>query len=114
MRRAAGIACALSLLACRGPDPHVVQQAARRLADGSALRVEAVVENRGHGSGQVAVTATVEDPASGAVVARETKEVDLEANERQPVVIEVELPTSRTPDEDQGLGVHVQAQYPVE
>ncbi|MEW6270336.1 MAG: hypothetical protein AB1689_13685 [Thermodesulfobacteriota bacterium] len=115
MRAAAwALAAGLALAACRGPEPQVVRHDVQTSADGRTVRVAALLENRGGGSGQVAVTATLSERASGLVVGRAEREVELAPHERQAVAIDVPLAHGPAPLDPAQLEVHVDAQYPVE
>lgn len=81
---------------------------------GAPLRVEAVVENRSGGSGQVAVVADVTERPSGALVARESKEIELDGHGSQGVVIELQVPSLLDAGSRDRLELRVAAHYPVE
>lgn len=81
---------------------------------GAPLRVEAVVENRSGGSGQVSVVADVTERASGALVARESKEIELDGHGSQGVVIELRVPSLLDAASPERLELRVAARYPIE
>jgi hypothetical protein len=109
----AATGAAMCLTACRGPEPHVASHDFRVSANGDRLWVEAVVENRSPGDGQISLQAEVRDRASGALVAREAKEVELTGRARDSFVIEVPL-SAKARANLAGLSVDVEAEYPIE
>lgn len=112
--RAAVLLVVLSCAACRGPEPVVTRQTLLAGEPGAPLRVEAVVENRSGGSGQVAVVADVTERASGALLARESKEIELDGHGSQGVVIELRVPSLLDAGSRDRLELRVAARYPVE
>lgn len=102
------------LVGCRGPDPVVTRQTLLAADAGAPLRVEAVVVNRSAGSGQVSVVADVTERASGALIARESKEIELDAHGSQGVVIELRVPSLLDGVARERLELRVAARYPIE
>lgn len=115
-RRLVVVLAALSLAACRGPDPMV--DGARVLPstrpDDEWFRVEARLSNQGRGSGQVGLTATLSDRRDGRILARAERDVTLEG--RDVMIVVISLPRSveaRTVPDDR-LAVDIRAAYPIE
>jgi hypothetical protein len=108
MRRLA-LLLLLALAAGCGPRPSVESFTPR---PGETFVVDAIVKNEG-GEGQVEVKLTLTDPAKNEVVARDTKDIDMRADERQHVVLQVDLPKSAKVEPGK-LAVAVEASYPIE
>ncbi len=106
MRRLLGIVLlALVLAACVGPKPEVRSAAVAPPKDGKAI-VTVVVANRSGGDGHIEVKITLRD-ATGGVVAREEKSVELKGSETVTIVLEVRVPVGAD-----GLSVDAEAIYP--
>lgn len=91
MRRALLAAlAALTVLACGGPKPEVESVEASDVQD-QATVVSVGVRNGG-GDGQIRLSVTVKDRATGSVVGREQRTVEVKENERLRVAVEVHLP----------------------
>ena len=104
----------LSCTSCGGPDPIVVRQQLLAGAPGEPMRVEALVENRSGGRGQVAVVADVTERGSGVLVARESKEIEIDGHGTQGVVLELRLPSLVDAAARERLEVRVAARYPID
>lgn len=100
--------------ACRGPEPVVTRQTLLAGDADEPLRVEAVVENRSSGSGQVAVVADVTERGSGRLLARESKEIELDGHGSQGVVLELHVPSLLDARARDRLELRVAARYPIE
>ena len=80
----------LLLAGCAGPKPEVESVRVQRVRDGKAL-VTIALRNQNGGDGEATVDVTLRD-GSGAVVAREEIDVDLEPHERVTVSREIPVP----------------------
>lgn len=99
---------------CRGPDPIVVRHELLAGAPGEPMRVEALVENRSGGRGQVAVVADVTERGTGVLVARESKEIEIDGHGTQGVILELRVPSLIDAAGRQRLEVRVGARYPID
>lgn len=108
------VVLAASLVACRGPEPVVTRQTLPAGEAGAPLRVEAMVVNRSGGSGQVSVVADVTERGSGTLIARESKEIELDAHGSQGVVLELRVPSLLKAGAAERLELRVAAHYPIE
>lgn len=82
---------AFALVGCLGPKPVVEEVSASDVQDRKTV-VSVVVRNAGSGDGPISLSVTVRDRATGEVVGREERSVELEPRERIVVAIEIELP----------------------
>ncbi len=85
-------AATLWVLNCSGPQPEV---GAVRLVEpavpGGPYRVEALIQNRSWGEGEVALTLRLHDPANGRTIQTDRK-VALRGNETTLLVTEIQAP----------------------
>jgi hypothetical protein len=109
------VALAALLAACHGPEPRVDgTRLLPRIENDDWFHVEARLNNRGGGNGQVGLTATVRDRHDGRVLARAGRDVALEGREMMHVVIDLPQPLEARTMADDRLAIEVHAVYPVE
>jgi len=77
-------------VACAGPRPAVERVETIPQGDGR-LRVVVTLQNQNSGDGQVILTVTVRERASGVVVGREERPVDLRPRERVTLALDMVL-----------------------
>jgi hypothetical protein len=106
----------LALSGCLGPKPVLESYTATPPGPGSGdpFRVEAVVANKGPGEGQVEVEVNLKDKQNGAILAADSRLVDLQRDGTEHVLFELELPPSAKDLDPKNIDVEVDAHYPVE
>jgi hypothetical protein len=113
IRRARMAVVVLLAMAGCGPRPSV-DSVTRQ--PGSPYRIDAMVVNHG-GNGQIEVQASLIDPQSREVVAREAKEVMIRRGERVHLAFALAVPDGAEPRSEavaSALQVTVEASYPVQ
>lgn len=91
MRHALLCVVALALVACGGPKPEVDGVEASDVKDRTTI-VSVSIRNTG-GAGQVRLSVTVRDHATGGVVGREQRSIEMREKESLRVALEVHLPS---------------------
>jgi hypothetical protein len=112
-RTTAAVVALVLLVACRGPSPVVTAQQVLPGAADAPMLVEATVENRG-GEGQVSLEAVVRERGSQAIVARASRDVELERGGVQRVVLELPESGLRAGIARGDLELAVTASYPIQ
>ncbi|MBF6612238.1 MAG: hypothetical protein IVW55_03840 [Chloroflexi bacterium] len=99
-----------------GPRPVLQSYQAVPPPQGSdqPFKVEAVVQNQGPGSGQVAVVVNLKNKQTGETIAQDEKDVSLEKDETQRLTFSLDLPPSAKGLDPKNIIVDVQAHYPIE
>jgi len=114
-RRWSGLVLAIFLAACHGPEPIVDgSRLLPRIDNDDWFHVEARLSNKGRGDGPVGLTATVRDRTDDRVLARASRNVDLERRETMLVVIDLPQPLEARTMTDDRLAIEVHAEYPIE
>jgi hypothetical protein len=106
----------LTLAGCLGPKPVLQSYKAEPPPPGSGqpFRVDAVVSNQGPGEGQVQVEVSLTNKQNGELIARESKEVELQSGDTAHVLVELNLPPSAEDLDPESIEVEVDAHYPIQ
>ena len=106
----------LALSGCLGPKPALQGYTATPPGPGSGdpFTVEAVVVNQGPGAGQVEVQVNLKNKQNGAIIAADSKDLDLDQNATQHVLFKIDLPPSAKDLDPRNIDVEVDAHYPIE
>lgn len=104
---------AVLLTACFVPSPIVRDKhVSPPQAGQQTYTIEAVVENKGLGAGQVNVEAAIISKSDGSVLAQDSKQVDIDPGASVHVVFDLDLPPSAGHLGPSDVDVDVQASYP--
>lgn len=107
MRRLVPALLALAFVGCLGPKPIVEGVSTSDVQDHKTT-VSVAIRNTGSGDGPVSVTVTVRD-ASGAVVGRQERSLEVRPHERVLVAIEFDLP-----EDVRDVSAEAEVRYPQE
>jgi hypothetical protein len=106
----------LALSGCLGPKPVLQSYEAEPAPPGTdqPFKVDAVISNQGPGAGQVEVEVSLKNKQDGQLLAKESKEVELQEGETTHVVVELNLPPSVENLDPESIEVEVDTHYPIE